>query len=204
MSQIPPPPPPNWQQQQQPQQPYPPQSYQQQPYQQQPPYPPQQYGAPYAAAPAAQFGGFWVRFVAYFLDGLIVGIPMWILIAVFAGGTVASLGGTSTEQEQVAAAAAVGGIIFLIFIVAFVGVWLYEALMTSSERGATLGKRALGLRVVKSDGTRLSFGRATGRFFAKAFITGLIPFGIGYIMAGFTDRKRALHDMIADTVVVKV
>jgi len=204
MSQIPPPPPPNWQQQQQPQQPYPPQSYQQQPYQQQPPYPPQQYGAPYAAAPAAQFGGFWVRFVAYFLDGLIVGIPMWILIAVFAGGTVASLGGTSTEQEQVVAAAAVGGIIFLIFIVAFVGVWLYEALMTSSERGATLGKRALGLRVVKSDGTRLSFGRATGRFFAKAFITGLIPFGIGYIMAGFTDRKRALHDMIADTVVVKV
>ena len=77
--------------------------------------------------------------------------------------------------------------------------------MTSSERGATLGKRALSLRVVKSDGTRLTFGRATGRFFAKAFITGLNPrFGIGYIMAGFTDRKRALHDMIADTVVVKV
>jgi uncharacterized RDD family membrane protein YckC len=191
MSQIPPPPPPNWQQQQ-------PQPYQQQPY------PPQQYGAPYAAAPAAQFGGFWIRFVAYFLDSLIIGVPMWILIAIFAGGTVASLGGTSTEQEQFEAAAAVGGIIFLIIIIAFVGVWLYEALMTSSERGATLGKRALGLRVVKSDGTRLTFGRATGRFFAKAFITGLIPFGIGYMMAGFTDRKRALHDMIADTVVIKV
>jgi uncharacterized RDD family membrane protein YckC len=191
MSQIPPPPPPNWQQQQ-------PQPYQQQPY------PPQQYGAPHAAAPAAQFGGFWIRFVAYFLDSLIIGVPMWILIAIFAGGSVASLGGTSTEQEQFEAAAAVGGIIFLIIIIAFVGVWLYEALMTSSERGATLGKRALGLRVVKSDGTRLTFGRATGRFFAKAFITGLIPFGIGYMMAGFTDRKRALHDMIADTVVIKV
>lgn len=192
MSQIPPPPPPNWQQQ--------PQQYQPQQY------PPQQYGGPqYAPAPPAwQFGGFWVRFVAYFLDGLIIGIPMWIIIGIFAGGMLAGFGDASTEEEQLAAAAAVGGTIFLISLVAIVGVWLYEALMTSSERGATLGKRALGLRVVKSDGTRLSFGRATGRFFAKAFITGLIPFGIGYIMAGFTDRKRALHDMIADTVVVKV
>lgn len=195
MSQIPPPPPPNWQQQ--------PQQYQPQQYQ---PQPPQQYGGPqYAPAPpAGQFGGFWVRFVAYFLDSLIIGIPMWILIGIFAGGMVASFGGTSSEEEQVAAAAAAGATIFVIILVAFVGVWLYEALMTSSERGATLGKRALGLRVVKSDGTRLSFGRATGRFFAKAFITGLIPFGIGYMMAGFTDRKRALHDMVADTVVVKV
>ena len=191
MSQIPPPPPPNWQQQQ--------------PYQSQPPVP-QQYGAPpYASAPpAGQFGGFWVRFVAYFLDSLIIAIPMWIIIGVFAGGMVAGFSGTSTEEEQIVAAAAAGFTIFMIVIVAFVGVWLYEALMTSSERGATLGKRALGLRVVKSDGTRLSFGRATGRFFAKAFITGIIPFGIGYIMAGFTDRKRALHDMIADSVVVKV
>jgi uncharacterized RDD family membrane protein YckC len=129
---------------------------------------------------------------------------MWILIGVFAGGMIAGFSGTTTEEEQVAAAAAAGFTVFLIIIIAFVGVWLYEALMTSSERGATLGKRALGLRVLKSDGTRLSFGRATGRFFAKAFITGIIPFGIGYIMAGFTDRKRALHDMIADTVVIKV
>ncbi|MGE0422270.1 MAG: RDD family protein [Reyranellaceae bacterium] len=189
MSQIPPPPPPNWQQQYQ-----------------QPPVVPQQYAPPpYAAAPpAGQFGGFWIRVVAYFIDGVIIGIPMWIIMAIFAGGLVSSFSGTTTEQEQVAAGLAAGLTFFLIAIVAFVGVWLYEALMTSSERGATLGKRALSLRVLKSDGTRLSFGRATGRFFAKAFITGLIPFGIGYMMAGFTDRKRALHDMIADTVVVKV
>jgi len=82
--------------------------------------------------------------------------------------------------------------------------WLYEALMTASERGATVGKRAVGLRIVSADGTRMSFGRATGRHFAKSLITPLIPFAIGYLMAGFTDRKRALHDMIADTVVVKV
>lgn len=189
MSQIPPPPPPNWQTQQ----------YQQPPV-------PQQYAAPpYVATPATwPYGGFWIRFVAYLLDGIIISVPLWTVIAIFAGGMIASFGDTTTEEQQIAAAAAAGFTIFMIAILALVGMWLYEALMTSSERGATLGKRALGLRIVRSDGTRLSFGRATGRFFAKIFITGMIPFGIGYMMAGFTDRKRALHDMIADTVVVKV
>lgn len=79
--------------------------------------------------------------------------------------------------------------------------WLYFALMESSERGATLGKMALGLRVVTSDGQRLSFLNATGRYFAK-IISAIILF-IGFIMIGFTDRKRGLHDMIAGTLVIK-
>lgn len=192
MSQIPPPPPPNWQQQQA------------QPYQQQPM--PQQYGAPpYAAAPPAwQPGGFWIRFVAAIIDSFILSIPMIIIVSVFAGGIFAGIGEIK-DDEQSAAAVAGGMIAILVIWPLFIIVgWLYEALMTSSERGATIGKRAMGLRVLKADGTRLSFGRATGRHFAKALITPLIPFAIGYIMAGFTDRKRALHDMIGDTVVVKV
>lgn len=191
MSQIPPPPPPNWQQQQA------------QPYQQPPP--PQQYGAPYASAPPTwQPGGFWVRFVAAIIDSFILAVPMIIIVTVFAGGIVAGIG-EMKEDDQGAAAAAGGLIAFLVIWPLFIIIsWLYEALMTSSERGATLGKRAMGLRVLKADGTRLGFGRATGRHFAKALITPLIPFAIGYIMAGFTDRKRALHDMIGDTVVVKV
>ena len=72
--------------------------------------------------------------------------------------------------------------------------WLYEALMTSSPRGATLGKQALGLRIVRADGAQLSFGRATARHFLKVMITPLVPFAIGYLMAAFTARKRALHD----------
>ena len=82
--------------------------------------------------------------------------------------------------------------------------WLYEALMTSSRRGATIGKMVVGLRVLRFDGTQLSFGRATGRHFAKSVVSNLIPFAIAYIMAAYTDRKRALHDMIADTIVVHV
>ena len=189
MSQIPPPPPPNWQQQYQ-----------------QPPVMPPQYGAPpYAMAPAAwQPGGFWIRVVAVLIDSFVLSVPMLIIVGVFGAGLFSSLGDVQSEKHQEAAAFA-GLMIFLVIWPLFIIVsWLYEALMTASERGATVGKRAVGLRVLKADGTRLSFGRATGRHFAKALITPLIPFAIGYIMAGFTDRKRALHDMIADTVVVKV
>lgn len=191
MSQIPPPPPPpNWQQQQQ----------------YQPPPVPQQYGGPQypAPQPAWQPGGFWIRFVAALIDSFILSVPMIVIISVFGAGIVAGIGEVKTEDEQAAAAVA-GLVAFMVIWPMFIIVsWLYEALMTASERGATVGKRAVGLRVVKSDGTRMTFGRATGRHFAKALITPLIPFAIGYIMAGFTDRKRALHDMIADTIVVKV
>jgi uncharacterized RDD family membrane protein YckC len=80
--------------------------------------------------------------------------------------------------------------------------WLYYAWMESSEHQATLGKMALGLIVTDLDDRRVSFARATGRFFAK-IISGLIPLAIGYIMAGFTEKKQALHDMIASTLVLR-
>ena len=67
--------------------------------------------------------------------------------------------------------------------------WLYFALMESSERGATVGKMALGLRVVTSNGQRLSFMNATGRYFAK--IISAIILGIGFLMIAFTDRSAA-------------
>jgi uncharacterized RDD family membrane protein YckC len=86
-------------------------------------------------------------------------------------------------------------------LVALVATWLYFALMESSPRGATVGKMVMGLRVVDEQGNRLSFLRATGRFFAK-YISAIILM-IGFLMAAFTDRKRALHDIIAGTLVVK-
>jgi uncharacterized RDD family membrane protein YckC len=77
--------------------------------------------------------------------------------------------------------------------------WLYEALLTSSSWQATVGKKILGLKVTDEVGNRISFGRASGRYFAK-ILSSMLLF-IGYIMAAFTDRKRALHDMLAGTVV---
>jgi uncharacterized RDD family membrane protein YckC len=74
--------------------------------------------------------------------------------------------------------------------------------MESSQYQGTLGKMALGLIVTDLQGRPLSFARASGRFFGK-IITGMIPFGIGYIMAGFTEKKQALHDMIAGCLVLR-
>jgi uncharacterized RDD family membrane protein YckC len=73
--------------------------------------------------------------------------------------------------------------------------------MESSSRQATVGKIALGIEVTDLEGNRLSFGRALGRNLAK-IISALILY-IGFIMAAFTKRKQALHDMIASALVVK-
>jgi uncharacterized RDD family membrane protein YckC len=87
-------------------------------------------------------------------------------------------------------------------VVVLVLSWLYFAGMESSEHQGTLGKMALGLVVTDMNGLRISFARASGRFFAK-IITGLVPLYIGYIMAGFTEKKQALHDMIASCLVLR-
>jgi len=81
------------------------------------------------------------------------------------------------------------------------GYWIYEAAMESSAKQATVGKMVLGLKVTDLEGHRISFARATGRHFAK-LISAMILL-IGYIMAGFNERKQALHDMIAGTLVVR-
>jgi uncharacterized RDD family membrane protein YckC len=79
--------------------------------------------------------------------------------------------------------------------------WLYYALMESSSNQGTLGKMALGLTVTDQAGQRISFGRATGRFFAKILSAMILL--IGFFMIGWTARKQGLHDMIAGTLVVK-
>jgi uncharacterized RDD family membrane protein YckC len=160
------------------------------------------------------YAGFWVRFVAYFIDGLILGIPFGIIVF----GIILMFGGFGAIMHRVPvdpqtgappdprAALAMAAPMFVTFYGAMfffvILQWLYFASMESSERQATFGKSALGLRVANSEGQRLSFAHATGRFFAK-IVSGLVPFGIGYIMAGFTAKKQALHDFIAGTLVLR-
>lgn len=139
------------------------------------------------------YAGFWVRFGALLLDTVVVTVAAMVLGGVL-GGVIGGLAGTAD-----AAVALVG----LTQLVVLAGTWLYFALMESGERGATLGKRALNLRVVSAaDQERISFGRATGRYFGR-WVSMLVLY-IGYLMQPFTARKQALHDMIAGTVVVSV
>jgi uncharacterized RDD family membrane protein YckC len=136
---------------------------------------------------AVAYGGFWIRVLAYLIDGILLGIAGAVIGRLF---------------EPVAPEASLGELFLspqtgLSLIVG----WLYFALLESSERGATVGKMALGLRVVTREGRRLSFLNATGRYFAKC-LSALI-LGIGFLMVAFTERKRGLHDMIAETLVTK-
>jgi uncharacterized RDD family membrane protein YckC len=133
-----------------------------------------------------QYGGFWIRVVAYIIDA--------ILLSAVSGaiGFATGLNMFATDYDHYNPASN---------LVSVVIAWLYFALMESSERGATVGKMAVGLRVVTDQGQRLSFMNATGRYFAK-FISAII-LGIGFLMVGWTDRKRGLHDMIAGTLVIK-
>jgi uncharacterized RDD family membrane protein YckC len=152
------------------------------------PPPPPVWDAHPAAPTKIAYGGFWIRLVAYIIDSVLLSFAGAVVGGVFGGAM--AIGGGDGDSISVG-----GGILGLVMA------WLYFALMESSERGATVGKMALGLRVVTDKGERLSFLNATGRYFAK-IISALI-LCIGFIMIAFTDRKRGLHDMIAGTLVIK-
>ena len=79
--------------------------------------------------------------------------------------------------------------------------WIYYAAFESSRHQATLGKMALGLRVTDCYGRPISYGRASARYFGK-LLSSLI-LGLGYLMAAFTERKQALHDIMAGCLVIK-
>jgi uncharacterized RDD family membrane protein YckC len=154
---------------------------------------------------ASPYAGFWLRLVAYLIDSVIlaVGVGMFILVgAVFVGlGFFRNLGDRMSGGDNILAPI---GVLLLLPII-FAGVtatWIYYACFESSAHQATLGKMALGLFITDMEGRRITFARATGRFFAK-IVTGLIPFFIGYIMAGFTRKKQALHDLIASCLVLR-
>ena len=143
---------------------------------------------PLPAGPAIH-AGFWRRSAAYTIDYFIT------LVASYLVGLVAGFGlAMGQGAAGLMAAPTVGGILGLV-----VG-WLYFALQESSAAQATLGKRALGIKVTDDSGRRIGFGRATGRFFGK-ILSGLI-LAIGFMLAGWTARKQALHDMLAGTLVV--
>ena len=158
---------------------------------------------PVAYAPASVYGGFWIRLLAHIIDHIILGAVAAPLFFVTVLPSIIRIA-QQADRDQEPSPEMIITIIssaFVYIALAFVGQWLYEALLTSSSWQATIGKRILHLKVVDEAGNRISFGRATGRFFAK--ILSSMFMCIGFIMIAFTDRKRGLHDMLAGTLVVK-
>ena len=136
------------------------------------------------------FAGFWKRFVAYIVDVILYLVAFALLVLLF-GGSLFTL--TPNNSGNYLAA-------FGIYFAYYPGWWLYFSLMESSSFQATFGKKLMGIKVTDINGQAIGFGQATGRHFS-AFITQL-TFLIGYLLAAFTARKQALHDMMAGTLVV--
>lgn len=143
---------------------------------------------PSPAVPVPSYAGFWIRLVAHFIDIILV-------TAVYAAVTV--LGGTLAVNDT----SAVAWFGLLLFLVQFFVPLAYYVLMEGSQKQATLGKMALGLRVTDVSGLRISYARAIGRYLGK--IVSALTFGIGFLLIAFTEKKQGLHDMIAGTLVVK-
>ncbi|MGN6312718.1 MAG: pilin [Rhodanobacteraceae bacterium] len=141
--------------------------------------------------------GFWQRFAAYLIDCLIL-IPAFFVLEFVLVIPLVAAGASGRAQADAAPAFGWMAFVWLLIIVL---PWLYFALCESSRLQATPGKLAIGLRVTDMYGRRIGFGKATGRYFGK-LISGLI-FNIGYMMAGWTARKQALHDLMADCCVVR-
>ena len=134
------------------------------------------------------------------IDVLIIMLPMMFIFGPIVAIEVFALGGDPAKMSEMQTRL-VGFTLLGWQALSLVALWLYFAWLESGPKQATWGKRLLGIKVVDTKGKRISFARASGRFFAK-FLSYLI-FYIGFIMAGFTNRKRALHDIITETYVVK-
>jgi len=153
------------------------------------------------AGPAAvQYAGFWRRFAAYLIDGLIVGAVWTVIYYGLMGAGVLSMPEIVDEEDigpfiswMIGYSLISSGIIILLQT-------LYFATMESSSKQATLGKMTLGIIVTDADGKRISFGRAVGRNLGK-IVSQIILF-IGFLMVAFTPKKQGLHDIMASCLVV--
>ena len=159
-----------------------------------------------SVASARTYAGFWLRFAASLIDGIVLLIPMVVAGAVMMASAIPIVMRNRGDRRLIVATMLPHIMAFLVILV--VGSWLYWALMESSTWQATLGKRALGLFVTDLGGNRATFGKTSGRFFAGRGL-GSVPYlgGLYYLVdcicAGVTDKKQAIHDMIAGCLVMR-
>lgn len=150
------------------------------------------------------YAGFWLRLVAVIIDGIIIGIVQFVVLAPI----LAAIGigvsediSSAAESDPIALAAKIMAVFSTVGLIGQVVNVLYYSFMESSKYQATIGKLALGLIVTDMNGEKLDFVKALIRNVSKIVSTVILL--VGYLLAAFTEKKQALHDMIAGTLVVK-
>ena len=151
-----------------------------------------------AASEPPEYAGFWLRVWAGAIDVFleVIGALLLSVVVYYAMRWLID----PSYGLMPATASYVSGIAAIAFL--SVGAWLYCAFSESSSHRATIGKRIVGLQVVTASGDKLTFGQATVRHFMK-FLS-LFTAAVGFMMAGWTKRRQALHDMPSDCVVIRV
>lgn len=154
-----------------------------------------------AALPGTmRYGGFWIRFVAKFIDYVIL-IIIQTILGVLIGAIFGAVTGVGTPGDP-STADPLAIVLMLIMYVVSVALGIFYSVWFVGKWGATPGKMVIGLKIVRSNGEPVSYLRALGRYFAE-MLNGFTLL-IGYIMAAFDSEKRALHDHICDTRVIFV
>jgi uncharacterized RDD family membrane protein YckC len=151
---------------------------------------------------ARRYAGFWIRFLARLIDGVLLFIVGFIISLPFTammGGAAIGLGGARNPAAAAAALPAFFALLGIRYLIQIALSVAYEAYFVST-RGGTLGKLALGLKIIRADGSPVPLGLAIGRYFAQWLSS--LTLAIGYIMAGFDPEKRSLHDRICETRVI--
>ncbi|UYC12815.1 RDD family protein [Xanthomonas sp. CFBP 8445] len=141
--------------------------------------------------------GFWKRVAAYLIDAFLVGMVANVIQFVVLLGFM-GVSGVGNQPNFTSAAGIV--MLLLMYLMPIAISALYYGLFHASTKQATLGKMAVGIKVVRTDGSRITVARGVGRYFG--FMLSSLTLGIGLLMAAFTERKQALHDMLCDTLVV--
>src|ERR1051325_1894842 len=140
-----------------------------------------------------RYAGFWWRFLAYLIDACVISV-VFVPLGFIVGVGITAGGGD--ERAPMLPLVNIGLNGFQI-----VAMWLYYAFLESSSWQGTIGKKVCGLRVTDMNGNRISFARATGRYFGM-ILSGMICL-IGFVMVAFTEKKQGLHDILAGTLVWK-
>jgi uncharacterized RDD family membrane protein YckC len=138
--------------------------------------------------------GFWVRVVAALVDGFLVVLVQGLFVLLL-GGAIFLLTGSIDADENTL----IAGVVTLAGMLVGAGYYVFF----TGYCGQTPGKMAIRVKVVRSDGSNIGYGRALLREIPGKFLSSIL-FGIGYLMVALDPQKQGLHDKIADTLVVKI
>jgi uncharacterized RDD family membrane protein YckC len=148
-----------------------------------------------AAVPGVvRYAGFWRRFLASVVDGLLLGVVNFIVQMVILLPAI-----SMTEIADPASAGINIGLLLVLYAIQLGTAFTYETVLIW-KYGSTLGKMACKVEVITAEGKPISYGLSVGRYFAK--MLSAFTLGIGYIIAAFDEEKRSLHDRLCNTRVI--